>query len=159
VKFCECGCGQPAPISPVTNSMYGWVQGHPKRFRQGHATRVFNGRHRHGMTRTPEYRAYHAAKERCTNPNAVGWKDYGGRGIRFLYTSFEQFIAEVGRRPEGMSLDRIDNDGNYEPGNCRWATWDVQALNKRPPARRANADEAMVEQTLVSRYPDEDTLR
>jgi hypothetical protein len=91
---------------------------------------------RHGMTlggkQTPEYVAWHDAKQRCTNPNdARHWKDYGGRGIKFLFTSFEQFFAELGSRPEGKTLDRINNDGNYEPGNVRWATQSEQNKNQR----------------------------
>jgi hypothetical protein len=83
----------------------------------------------------PEYAAFHKAKHRCTNPNSCKWKDYGERGIRFLFTSFEQFLAEIGPRPEGkFSLDRIDNDGNYEPGNVRWATMKEQMANKKRAA-------------------------
>jgi hypothetical protein len=87
---------------------------------------------KHGMCFSPEYYAYHAAKDRCSNPKAKSWKDYGGRGIRFLFTSFEQFMAEIGPRPDGKSLDRIENNGNYEPGNVRWATMSEQVLNQRP---------------------------
>jgi hypothetical protein len=79
---------------------------------------------------TPEYVAYCQAKARCNNPKNPAFKNYGGRGIRFLFTSFAQFLSEVGRRPEGRlpsgmplySIHRIDNDGNYEPGNVKWAT-------------------------------------
>lgn len=74
-------------------------------------------------------------KARCTNPNNPRWEDYGGRGIklcdRWLH-SFEAFLADMGERPPGMSLDRYpDNDGNYEPGNCRWATLKEQRANRR----------------------------
>jgi len=85
----------------------------------------------HGMSKTPEWESYEHAKQRCTNPNNKCWKDYGGRGIKFLFTSFEQFFAELGRRPKGKSLDRMDNNGNYEPGNVRWATKMQQTKNKR----------------------------
>ena len=90
----------------------------------------------HGLTRrngkrTPEYQAYAGAKHRCTNPNSRNFKHYGGRGIRFLFTSFEQFFAELGPRPYGLELDCIENDGHYEPGNVRWATSSQQKRNRR----------------------------
>jgi hypothetical protein len=88
----------------------------------------------HGMKRTPEWRAWSSMKKRCENPKVPGYKDYGGRGITFheSWKSFEQFYADVGPRPSpSHSLDREDNNGNYEPGNVRWATGFEQGQNKR----------------------------
>lgn len=90
----------------------------------------------HGMTNSPEFIAYCAAKQRCTNPRDQHWKDYGGRGIQFKFESFVAFYKELGKRPKKHSLDRIDNDGNYEPGNVRWATQKEQISNQRPRKKR-----------------------
>jgi hypothetical protein len=79
-----------------------------------------------------EHKAYFDARYRCENPNNNVFKYYGGRGIKFLFTSFDQFFAELGSKPTPQhSLDRIENDGNYEPGNVRWATKQQQSRNQR----------------------------
>jgi hypothetical protein len=85
------------------------------------------------MSRTPTYNTWMTMKARCTQPRHVGFKNYGGRGITYCpeWEAFEGFFADMGVRPEGTSLDRINNDGNYEPGNCRWATSKEQAANRR----------------------------
>jgi hypothetical protein len=80
---------------------------------------------------TPEYQAFRAAKERCTNPKNKAYKYYGGRGIEFRFVSFEEFFAEIGLRPDAMSLDRIEVNGHYEKGNVRWATQSQQVQNRR----------------------------
>jgi hypothetical protein len=91
-----------------------------------------SGKPRHGMSYQPEYQIYQTAKDRCTNPKSQRWASHGGRGIKFLFNSFEEFYAEIGPRPsKNHSLDRKNNDGNYEPGNIRWATRSEQQKNKR----------------------------
>ena len=96
---------------------------------------------KHGMSNTPTAWAWHAMICRCIKPSDAAWKRYGGRGIKVCrrWRTFTNFLADMGVRPEGRrgkrslySLDRIDNNGNYEPGNCRWATVDQQKVNKRP---------------------------
>ena len=77
-----------------------------------------------------ERRAWFNMQSRCNNPLTPLFERYGGRGIRVLYSSYEQFLSDVGPRPSAQhSLDRIDNDGHYEPGNCRWATRAEQLSN------------------------------
>ncbi len=89
----------------------------------------------HGMVRSPEYSSWCAMKARCLNPNTTRFEQWGGRGIKICpqwVNSFENFYADVGPRPTPKhSIDRIDNDGNYEPGNVRWATPKEQNNNKR----------------------------
>lgn len=89
---------------------------------------------RHGMVDTGEYRAWAAMKRRCLNPNDPAYKHYGGRGINVheSWLSFKTFIADMGPKPSPeLTLDRIDNNRGYEPGNCRWATNAVQQMNRR----------------------------
>jgi hypothetical protein len=85
----------------------------------------------HGMTNTPEYRAWANMITRCTNPNFAGWHRYGGRGIECRFSGFEQFLAALGHRPSpGHSVDRIDTNGHYEAGNVRWALRKSQNRNQ-----------------------------
>lgn len=87
----------------------------------------------HGMTFTTEYKVWRAMKGRCLRKSNKQYADYGGRGITVCerWLKFENFFADMGKRPEGLTLDRLDNNGNYEPGNCRWRDMTEQSNNKR----------------------------
>jgi hypothetical protein len=89
----------------------------------------------HALSRIDEYRIWASMKNRCHNPRDQGYAGYGGRGIQVCprwRDSFENFIADMGRRPSKKhSIDRIENAGDYEPSNCRWATWKEQNNNLR----------------------------
>ncbi len=128
---CECDCGGTIEISSARLSA---------KFRLQTAHCGCDARatkaEQHGMCYTPEYRAWSAMRMRCVNRNVETWVNYGGRGISVCarwMNSFIAFYEDMGPRPSSAhSLDRIDNDGDYEPSNCRWATSKQQMNNRRP---------------------------
>jgi hypothetical protein len=103
--------------------------------------RMARGRTKHGHARrrpegrggTPTYYVWAAMIQRCTNPNNADWNHYGGRGIEVCsrWRDFRNFLADMGEQPDGLTLDRINGDDDYGPGNCRWATTSVQQRNTR----------------------------
>src|SRR5262245_34706055 len=101
---------------------------------------------RHGRAETSEYFVWGSMLQRCYNPKHRQFRHYGGRGIRVCDRwgeSFANFLAEMGKRPPGLQLDRIDNDRGYEPGNCRWATTTEQSRNRRSCRLLTLGDETM----------------
>ncbi len=124
--LCRCDCGE-----TVTVIQWNIVCGRTRSCGCGRDGRPPT----HGESHSLEYRNWHGMINRCTDRTNQSWKHYGGRGITVCdrwRESPDKFISDMGRRPSPRhSVDRIDVNGNYEPGNCRWATAKEQALNKR----------------------------
>jgi len=89
--------------------------------------------HRTSKVTSPTYNTWHGMMNRCSNPKATGYKNYGGRGITVCekWLDFRGFLKDMGEKPSGLTLDRIDNDKGYYKENCRWETWKNQHTNKR----------------------------
>jgi hypothetical protein len=136
---CDCGC-------EVIVRGYSLGQGRTKSCGCLHREGLARRNHRHGKSETLTYNSWRGMIDRCENPNHVGYKDYGGRGIRICpeWRDFERFAQDMGERPSrNHSIERIDVDRNYEPGNCRWATASEQNSNKRAFWRLAHNGESL----------------
>lgn len=130
--ICECGCTKTVLGSNLTG---GKIHSCGCLRRELVSSRRSRHRQSGKYLVTVEYQTWVRMIQRCTNPNDKRWPDYGGRGITVCdrwRQSFEDFFADMGKRPEGMSIDRINNERGYEADNCRWATRSQQAFNRRP---------------------------
>jgi hypothetical protein len=138
---CLCDCGNVAFIRgfvmrsghTVSCGCYGLVAGREHLIKRQQENFI------HGAVGTPTYKSWDSAKQRCFNPNDDHFEGYAARGITMCIQwreSFPVFLTDMGERPKGRTLHRIDNDGNYEPGNCKWATAKEQCENRRPRKRR-----------------------
>jgi len=112
-------------------------------------------RERHGLTESRTYRSWEAMITRCQSKTAKEYPIYGGRGIEVCarwHDSFLAFLEDMGERPEGLTLDRIDNNGNYEPSNCRWADKCIQQQNQRPSKRNKTGQRGVSWATRLKKY-------
>lgn len=124
--LCKCDCGN---LKKTTRTML--LSGQCKSC--GCYRKYRPSRFTHLMSKTREYRIWGSMVKRCTNPKTKCFPYYGGRGITICdrWRRFENFFEDMGKCPEGYSLDRIDTNGNYEPSNCRWVSLKTQSRNRR----------------------------
>ncbi len=134
--LCQCACGS-EKIVMATNLLAGTTVSCGCLRSEHQSARIAKRNLRHGHNRSGQesrtHKSWVSMLTRCGNPNHKSFASYGGRGIQVCarWKRFENFLADMGERPDGKTLDRIDVNGNYEPANCRWATPSEQQKNKR----------------------------
>lgn len=129
--ICKCDCG-----NIITTRLSSVKSGNTKScgcYKNEITKKIGLNNKKHGMSFSKEHNSWKSMKDRCLNTNHIFYKNYGGRGIKVCdrwINSFENFYQDMGKRPLGKTLDRINVNGNYEPSNCRWATIEEQNKNK-----------------------------
>lgn len=154
---CVCDCGNNTVVESASLKVGDSKSCGCKRYEIPAPTRV------HGMSRSKEHNAWSKIKGRCFNPNDNSYAYYGGRGISMApqwKEDFERFYSDMGKAPStAHSVDRIDTNGNYEPGNCRWATKMEQANNQRNNARFEYAGKIFTAREVVEQYGSHTNIR
>lgn len=122
---CKCGLIKTSPINDIGEKK-------SKRCHICHNRAVAKGNITHNLHKSPTNRIWRAMKQRCTNPKATHYNRYGGRGIKYdpRWKKFQNFLDDMGLKPNGLTLDRINNNGNYEKSNCRWVTHKENCNNR-----------------------------
>ena len=130
--LCKCSCGTERVLSGSSLRTEQTLSCGCLKAEKASERKNEHGHDKRGK-RSPTYHSWSSMKTRCNNPNRSQWKDYGGAGISYCqeWDTFAKFLEDMGERPSGTSLDRINPYGNYEPSNCRWATPQEQNLNTR----------------------------
>ena len=159
--LCSCSCGEKVVI-PAGNLITGNSKscGCLQRELAAVTAKRVNTVHGHSRrgSKSPEYSSWSSMRNRCLNPNNEAYEYYGGRGITVCerWNSFANFLEDVGTRPAGKSIDRINNDGNYEPNNVRWVTSSEQIKNQRHRrggtwsySRRAKYESTILKRQMV----------
>jgi len=129
--LCQCQCRN--TIIAASGNLRSGATNSCGRYKKEFMAKKNKANKKHGLYKHPLYQCWLNLRNRCNNPKHQSYKNYGGRGIKVCkeWNSFKTFLEDMGERPDRLSIDRINNDGNYEPLNCKWSTTKEQSRNKR----------------------------